>query len=134
MFFLQIGSNADRAPKVQAFRALKAVASKSRNVRLGQLAARVLTATGNAAFKEVIAEIEKVMAVLKEEAQADVKWRDGCKEKYQEIMVAVEDLDWKIKKNKAKIASLEKLIEDKEAEKEKTTEELENMAKEMKDM
>lgn len=53
---------------------------------------------------------------------------------YQDIMVAVEDLDWKIKKNEAKIGALEKLIEEKESEKEKTIEELEDMAKEIKQM
>merc|ERR1719161_1849699 len=132
--FLQVGNDADRSPSAQAFRVLKTAASHSSSLRLAQLAAQVSAASGQEAFKEVTAEIDKVIAVLKKEGQADIEWRDGCKDKYQDITSSVETLDWKIEKNNAKITKLEELIKAKETETAKTITELEDMAKEIAEM
>jgi len=114
--FLQLSSDqsgtaaAVSAVKNKAYELLKAGARKSRSLRLGMLAVRMRNAkVGH--FDAVISEIDKMIDVLKEEGAADIAKKDECKAEYQKIGLAIQDLDWKIKNNLAKIARLEKDIE-----------------------
>jgi len=105
--------------KNKAYELLKAGARKAGSLRLGMLAVRMRNAkVGH--FDAVIAEIDKMIDVLKEEGAADIAKKDQCKAEYQKIGLAIQDLDWKIKNNLAKIARLEKDIEFNTKEKEDT--------------
>merc|ERR1719281_2396634 len=65
---------------------------------------------------------------------ADIKKRDECKDKFQEIASTVGDLEWKIEKNEAKIDKLAKLIAEHQEEKAKTIEEIESVETQMEAM
>jgi hypothetical protein len=126
--FMQIRSDQDEnAPLEHAYTALKAAATKAHSFRLAQLAVTVRT-TKSGHFDAVIAAIDEIYQNLKDENNADIAKRDECKEKNQEITSTVADLDWKMSVNQANIDKLSKQIENREAEKAKTLEEIEDMA------
>jgi len=100
----------------RAYQALRAQVRKTHSMRLAALAVSVRTAKFGH-FEKVIGAIDGVIQDLKDEEAADIDKKDECKTNYQEIATTVQDLDWKIKNNKAKIAKLESLIEKAEDEK-----------------
>merc|ERR1719420_2331793 len=71
-------------------------------------------------FEDVIKSIDKMLETLKEEGASDLAKKTQCLDEYQHITKTVNDLDWKIKNNEAKIAKLEKLIELRTQEKQDT--------------
>jgi len=119
------GASGERA--AFAYQRLRALATKYNSLQVGQLAAMIRT-TGH--FTKVIHAIEKMIAILKEEQQQDIKERDICEKKQLKNKQDMEDLNFdiekaddkiKILKNKAgeleeKIKSLEKDIEETEKE------------------
>jgi len=119
------GANGEKA--ASAYRRLRALATKYNSLQVGQLAGMIRT-TGH--FTKVIHAIEKMIAILKEEQQQDIKERDICEKKQlknkhdmEDLKFDIETADDKIKvlKNKAeelegKVESLEKDIEDNEKE------------------
>jgi len=123
--FMQISSD-ENAPLEHAYTALKTAATAAHSVRLAQLAVNV-RATKSGHFDKVIASIDEIYQTLKDEEKADVAKRDECKEKNQEITSTVNDLDWKISVNQANIGKLEKQIANREDEKTKTIEEIEDV-------
>jgi len=131
--FIQMNSD-EAQPAVQhAYQALKAQASRSHSLRLAKLAVEIQSSkTGH--FDKVIKAIDDVIQTLKDEELEDVKKRDECKDKYQEIASTVKDLEWKIEKNEKKINKLEKLVEDKTKEREETIKKIEDTLEEIKTM
>lgn len=132
--FLQI----DATPQVpagqeKAFKAIKALATKSQNVVLARLAAKVKLAQGGH-FDEVLGAIDKVIGVLKKEQEADNKKKEQCNDEYQNVAKTSADLEWKIEKNEAKIEKLETTIENKQEEKAATEQSIEDTKQEIKDM
>merc|ERR1719191_1382315 len=122
--FLQLDSSSDEsAPQMKAYNVLKEQARKAHSLRLAALAATVRTgAVGH--FDAVIKEIDKMIQVLKEEEQDDIKQRDWCKKQYFENSEEKAELKWLIKNNEAMITKLEDLIA-------KLTETLEDTVKEI---
>merc|ERR1719324_1886271 len=72
VFFLQM-----EMPREKAYRALKKVIGDSKNLRLARIAVAVRTAQ-KGHFDEVIAEIDLMIELLKEEGQEDIEQRDWC--------------------------------------------------------
>jgi len=107
----------------RAYQALRAQVRKTHSMRLAALAVSVRTAKFGH-FEKVIGAIDGVIQDLKDEEAADIAKKDECKDNYQEIAKTVQDLDWKIKNNKAKIAKLESLIEKAEDDKAATIEKM----------
>jgi len=85
-------------------------------------------------FKAVLVEIDKIIGNLKDEGQDDIDKRDECKEQYQSIAVEIQDRNWKVEKNEAKISKLEDMIEKKQEEKAKTIEEIKAVVKEIEEL
>merc|ERR1719159_2118957 len=75
-------------------------------------------------FDVVIQEIDKMIQVLKDEEQDDIKQRDWCKKQYFENSEEKAELKWLIKNNEAMIVKLDDLIA-------KLTETLEDTVKEI---
>merc|ERR1712125_262466 len=96
----------------------------SHSIRLAALAVRVRTAKFGH-FEDVIKAIDEMLKTLQEEGTADLAKKTQCLDQYQEITKTVNDLDWKIKNNKAKIAKLEELIQLRTQEKEETIKKIE---------
>merc|ERR1719440_382745 len=102
--------DAASAPGARAYNALKSQLKKSHSIRLAALAVRIRTAKAGH-FDKVIAAIDDMIKTLNEEGAADLDKKEQCLDEYQHITKTVNDLDWKIKNNQAKIEKLEKLIE-----------------------
>merc|ERR1719146_542268 len=108
---------------MKAYGVLKEQAKKAHSLRLAALAASVRTgAVGH--FDVLIKEIDKMIQVLKDEEQEDIKQRDWCKKEYFENSEEKAELKWLIKNNHAHILKLEELIA-------KLTETLEDTEKEI---
>jgi len=137
--FLQIAStpallqDSASAPAARAYNALKAQVKKSHSIRLAALAVEIRT-TKAGHFDEVIKAIDEMIQTLKDEGAADLDKKTQCLDEYQKITKTVNDLDWKIKNNVAKIAKLEKLIELRTKEKEETIEKIGETQQYMKDI
>jgi len=128
--FLQESSSANFQ---SALSVLLLHAEQGRSLRLARLIVS-LRATKSGHFDKVIAAIDKMIQLLKDEEQADITKRDQCKEKNQQIASTVADLTWKISVNQAKIDKLEKLIEMRTKEKKDTIEEMNRVSQQIKDM
>lgn len=116
-----------------AYHMLRDAARHTRSLRLAALAVRVQgTKAGH--FDEVIAAIDAMIKTLKEEDLADIAKRDQCKEENKKIASVIGEVTWLIEKNEAKIDKLLKTIEELEAEKAKTIEEIAATEKHMKDI
>jgi len=110
-------------PTRQAYKIVKALAIQGRSIRLAQLAASVHSAkVGH--FDKVLLQIDNMVKELKQEALDDIAKRDQCKDEYQSIESKSKDLAWKVEKNEAMIAKLEKQIADMEADKANTIEDI----------
>jgi septal ring factor EnvC (AmiA/AmiB activator) len=120
--FLQIASTpallqeSALAPAARAYNMVKAQAKKSHSFRFAALAVKIRSAKAGH-FDKVIDDINLMLATLAKEGAADQDKKDQCLEEYQSIGKTVNDLDWKIKNNVAKIAKLQKLIEQRTEEK-----------------
>lgn len=137
--FLQVAStpalvqDSTNAPSVRAYNAIKAQVQKSHSMRLAALAVRVRTAKFGH-FEDVIKAIDEMIKTLDEEGAADLAKKTQCLNEYQKVTSNVNDLDWKIKNNLAKIDKLEKLIELRREEKAATIEKMDETSKYMKDI
>jgi len=133
--FLQVDATPAKMPtgQQQAFKKLKALATKSQNMALAKIAAQVRLAQGGH-FDEVMGAIDKVIKVLKDEQEDDNKKKDQCNDEYHKIAKVSADLKWKIEKNEAQIDKLETKIANKEAEKEETIQAIDDVKQEIKDM
>merc|ERR1719324_1150282 len=114
VFFLQM-----EMPREKAYRALKKVIGDSKNLRLARIAVAVRTAS-KGHFDEVIAEIDLMIELLKEESQEDIEQRDWCIAKQNNQTNHKENLEYDIKQLEAKITMAEKKKAELEAEKEDT--------------
>jgi len=124
--FLQVASAtglSSSAPVSRAFKTLSAEALRSHSLRLAALASE-LRAAKVGHFDKVIAAIDEMIKTLNAEGAADIAKRDQCKEEYQSIASTVADLKWKIEVNVATIDKLEKLIDQRTAEKVQTIKEI----------
>jgi len=122
------------SPAVQhAYDAIKVQAAKWKSTRLAQLAVEVRSAT-EGRFTAVIKAIDDVIQTLKDEGAEDIAKRDECKTEYQDIASRVNELNWKIEKNDAKINKLENIISDKTTLKEETIKKIGDTLEEIKAM
>merc|ERR1719337_405702 len=99
--FLQIDSESQ--PQVKAYEALKEHATKAKSLRLAAIAATLRT---GGHFDAVIAEIDKMMATLKEEEKGDIEQRDWCKEETFKNEQEASRYEYKIERTDAKIMQL----------------------------
>merc|ERR1719486_1074764 len=117
VLFLQVDQS--RAPRERAYNALKKVIGHSKNLRLARIAVAVRTAaTGH--FDEVIAEIDRMIAILAEEDKTDIEQRDWCIAEQNNQTNHKENLEYAISQLQAKITAAEKKKAKLEAEKEDT--------------
>jgi len=138
--FLQVDiSNSLFHSAQKAYDALKKQARKAHSLRLASLAAMVRS-TGVGHFGKVLDEIDKLIKVLKEEEQDDIKLRDSCKKKYHINSQEQADIKWKIENNEARVTKLEETIkslieniEDTEKQITDTEEEMKKMKEERTD-
>jgi len=121
--FLQIEADNVQTVSFTAYTLLKAQASKSRSFRLASLAVRVRT-TKVGHFDAVIKAIDEMIKTLNDEGEADREKKNQCNDEYQKIALTVQDLDWKIKNNVAKIDKLEALIELRTKERQETIDQI----------
>merc|ERR1719353_573000 len=106
-------------PREKAYRALKKVIGDSKNLRLARIAVAVRTAQ-KGHFDEVIAEIDRMIELLKEESQEDIEQRDWCIAEQNNQTNHKENLEYDISQLQAKITKAEKKKAELEAEKEDT--------------
>merc|ERR1719238_1964580 len=99
--FLQI--NSESQPETKAYKALKEHATKAKSLRLAAIAATLRT---GGHFDAVIAEIDKMMATLKEEEKGDIEQRDWCKEETFKNEQEASRYEYKIERTDAKIMKL----------------------------
>merc|ERR1719502_654525 len=105
--FLQIDSESQ--PQVKAYKALKEHATKAKSLRLAAIAATLRT---GGHFDAVIAEIDKMMATLKEEEKGDIEQRDWCKEETFKNEQEASRYEYKIERTDAKIMKLTSKLEE----------------------
>eukprot|EP00746_Dinoflagellata_sp_MGD_P154931 gnl/MRDRNA2_/MRDRNA2_85125_c0_seq1.p1 gnl/MRDRNA2_/MRDRNA2_85125_c0~~gnl/MRDRNA2_/MRDRNA2_85125_c0_seq1.p1 ORF type:complete len:717 (+),score=279.55 gnl/MRDRNA2_/MRDRNA2_85125_c0_seq1:82-2232(+) len=106
-FFMQIDSESQ--PQVKAYKALKEHATKAKSLRLAAIAATLRT---GGHFDAVIAEIDKMMATLKEEEKGDITQRDWCKEETFKNEQEASRYEYKIERTDAKIMKLTSKLEE----------------------
>merc|ERR1719218_120882 len=99
--FLQIDSESQ--PEAKAYKTLKDHATKAKSLRLAAIAATLRT---GGHFDAVIAEIDKMMATLKEEEKGDITQRDWCKEETFKNEQEASRYEYKIERTDAKIMKL----------------------------
>merc|ERR1719271_2136027 len=117
VLFLQLDES--RVPRERAYNAIKKVIGHTKNLRLARLAVAVRTAA-KGHFDEVIAEIDRMIELLKEESQEDIKQRDWCIAEQNNQTNHKENLEYDISQLQAKITMAEKKKTELEAEKEDT--------------
>jgi len=100
--FVQTSSVKSMGPKINAaYVQLRNLATKYQSMSLARLATAVST-TGH--FDKVMNDIDKMIAILRQEEQDDIKQRDTCER--QENKNQMEDLNYEIKKSAAMLARL----------------------------
>merc|ERR1719421_1641415 len=99
--FLQIASESQ--PEAKAYKTLKDHATKAKSLRLAAIAATLRT---GGHFDAVIAEIDKMMATLKEEEKGDIEQRDWCKEETFKNEQEASRYEYKVERTDAKIMKL----------------------------
>jgi len=107
------------APSARAYNVLKTQVKKSHSVRLAALAVQIRTSKAGH-FDKVISDIDGMIKTLGEEGADDLDKKNQCLDEYQNVAKTVNDLDWKLKNNEAKIEKLQKLIELRTQEREDT--------------
>jgi peptidoglycan hydrolase CwlO-like protein len=88
---MQLSSKKNIA-RESAFGAIKTVAKKNHSLRLAALAATVRT---GGHFDQVIAEVDKMITILREEEQEDISVRDACQKKMNELDATKANLETK---------------------------------------
>merc|ERR1719316_1476216 len=137
--FLQIAStpaliqDSAMAPAARAYQALRAQVKKSHSIRLAALAVEIRTSKAGH-FDDVIKAIDEMIQTLNDEGAADLAKKTQCLDQYQKITKKVNDLDWNIKNNLAKIEKLEKLIELRTQERVDTIQKIDETKTYMKDI
>jgi len=133
--FLQL-STGDQASNVEvatsaAYERLKTLATKYGSLTLAKLA---MTVHAGGHFDKVMVAIDKMIAMLREEAALDIKDRDFCENKQGKNKNDMEDLDYKIEKLTQTIErlkneekELEAKIENHEKDIKKTKENIEEL-------
>jgi hypothetical protein len=117
----------------KAYAALKSHATQAHSLRLAALAVQLQEAkVGH--FDAVITAIDEMIKTLQEEDASDIRKRDQCKNEYHSIAGTVADVSWMIEKNEAKIDKLDTIIEETEAQKEQTIEDIAELQKTIDDM
>merc|ERR1719191_1957777 len=102
--FFQTGSSiSENQPETKAYKTLKEHATKAKSLRLAAIAATLRT---GGHFDAVIAEIDKMMATLKEEEKGDIEQRDWCKEETFKNEQEASRYEYKIERTDAKIMKL----------------------------
>merc|ERR1719263_827885 len=76
----------------EAYRGLKAVASKHRSLRMAAMAAMVQTAS-KGHFDVVITSVDKMLAELRQEEMDDITLRDYCQAEEVKVEGEIEDLE-----------------------------------------
>lgn len=141
--FIQVDasiSNPILAATEKAYSVVKMLSNKAEDkkaVEFARLAVTIKESGQKGArdqFKAVLTEIDKIISNLKDEGKEDIEKRDECKEQYQSIALEVQELNWKIEKNVAKISKLEDMIKTKKEEKAKTIEEIKAVEKEIEEL
>merc|ERR1719441_42920 len=127
--FLQIDSESQ--PETKAYKALKEHATKAKSLRLAAIAATLRT---GGHFDAVIAEIDKMMATLKEEEKGDIEQRDWCKEETFKNEQEASRYEYKIERTDAKIMKLTSKLEELEAARLQTIEQIQNTKTDIKNM
>merc|ERR1719502_2396283 len=128
-FFLQIDS--ETQPQVKAYKALKEHATKAKSLRLAAIAATLRT---GGHFDAVIAEIDKMMATLKEEEKGDIEQRDWCKEETFKNEQEASRYEYKIERTDAKIMKLQSKLAELEATLLHTIDEIQNTKTDIQNM
>merc|ERR1719271_2327257 len=105
--FLQIDS--ESKPEAKAYKTLKEHATKAKSLRLAAIAATLRT---GGHFDAVIAQIDKMMATLKEEEKGDIEQRDWCKEETFKNEQEASRYEYKIERTDAKIMKLTSKLEE----------------------
>merc|ERR1719301_96519 len=82
---------AAHAGQQEAYRGLKAVASKHRSLRMAAMAAMIQTAT-EGHFDVVITSVDKMLAELRQEEMDDITLRDYCQAEEVKVEGEIEDL------------------------------------------
>jgi hypothetical protein len=104
-------------PASKAYRVLKAVAMKTKSLRLAQIAAQVKM---GGHFDEVIKMIDDMIAVHKVDEKDDIEQRDWCKEETFKNEQEAARYEYKVEKHNTKIMKLTKKLEDLEVSKQET--------------
>jgi len=137
--FLQINSSpsllqsSSGTAAVGAYNILRTQAKKLQSVRLAALAVQIRTARIGE-FDKVDQAIDKMLVKLEKEGNSDLEKKEQCKTEYQSISKTVNDLDWDIENNEAKIAKFDKLIELRTGEKTATALKIKETAKYIEDI
>merc|ERR1719502_587651 len=127
--FLQIDSESQ--PQVKAYKALKEHATKAKSLRLAAIAATLRT---GGHFDAVIAEIDKMMATLKEEEKGEIEQRDWCKEETFKNEQEASRYEYKIERTDAKIMKLTTKLNELEASLQQTIQQIMNTKDDIKAM
>mmetsp|Transcript_27638 Transcript_27638/g.82393 ORF Transcript_27638/g.82393 Transcript_27638/m.82393 type:complete len:691 (-) Transcript_27638:47-2119(-) len=102
--FVQTSSVKSMGPKINAaYVQLRNLATKYQSLSLARLATSVTTA-GH--FDKVMNDIDKMIAILRQEEQDDIKQRDTCERQENKNKNQMEDLNYEIKKSAAMLARL----------------------------
>merc|ERR1711920_1013956 len=104
--FLQLSKSTSvtEVKRVNALKALRQMAKKYRSVSLVELAAEVQT---GGHFDKVIESIDKMIAFLRKEEQADIDHRDRCQGAENKNTNDMEDLNHEIDRSDKEIKRLE---------------------------
>jgi len=95
-------ANSDR---MQAFAQLKALATKYQSIQLGRLAVAVKTANAGH-FDKVIAMIDTMIGMMRQEEREDIMHRDRCEAKQNANANSMDDLDASITKTKEALSRM----------------------------
>jgi len=117
--FLQI-STVNSESGASVYEHLKALATKYSSLRLARIAASAKAGH----FHKVIHAIDKMIALLREEAQLDIKQRDFCEKKQLKNKHDMEDLNFNIEKAEDLLERLGNEAKELEAKVEKLEEEI----------
>jgi len=129
-FFLQISAvNSQRDASV--YQHLKALATKYSSLKIARIAA---TAQTGGHFDKVLEAIDKMIVMLREEAQLDVKDRDFCEQKQNKNKNDMEDLKYDIQKATETIERLENVAKELEAKIKTLEKDIETTKKNVKEL
>lgn len=127
--FLQIDS--EKTPAAKAYNSLKAIATKTKSLRLASIAA-TLRLGGH--FDSVVAEIEKMEDVLRAEEKDDITQRDWCKEETFKNEQEASRYEYRIERTDAKLAKLGAKLDDLEDNLQHTIQEIMDTKADIKSM